>query len=302
MNADAQLGRRLALTGMLVSAVLAALNVAVGQWTHSASLLATGVEFAGDVLASGVVWLGMTVGVRPADENHPYGHGRVETLAAFLVGLVLVAGGAGICWNAVHDVAERHAPPSALALLTLLGVIAVRGAMSTMKFRAGRRIGSAALMADAWNDAVDILSAVVALAAVGAAIYGGERYLAADHYGAFAVGLIVVGTGLRVIHSASLDLVDTMPDPRMIELVRGVAMAVPGVAGIDKVHARRTGFRYHVDLHLEVPPEMTVLHSHALAGHVRSRIREQLRWVADVLVHVEPAGETQGTDRTDAHD
>src|SRR5512145_1243781 len=112
----ASTGRRVALAGIAASALLATLNIVVGILTKSTSVVATGIEFAGDVLASTVVLIGMIVAVRPADANHPYGHGRIETLAAFLVGVILVAGGIGICWNSLQAVGDTHAPPSPAAI------------------------------------------------------------------------------------------------------------------------------------------------------------------------------------------
>ena len=162
--------------------------------------------------------------------------------------------------------------------------------MSALKFRIGRRIRSASLVADAWNDTVDILAAATALTAVALAMFDSDRFLVADHYGGFAVGVVVILTAVRVLREASLELVDTMPDSDMMQRVRSTARAVPGVAGVDKSYARKTGFKYHVDLHIEVDPSLTVAESHVIAGRVRSRVREDLGWVADVLVHVEPAG------------
>ena len=224
----AQTGRRVALAGMVASALLATLNIVVGIMTRSTSVVATGVEFAGDVLASTVVLLGMVVAVKPADENHPYGHGRIETLAAFIVGVILVAGGAGICWNSLQEVGEAHPPPSPAAIAVLIVAISLRGVMSAIKFRVGRRLQSASLVADAWNDTVDILAATAALTAVALAMYDSTRFLAADHYGGFAVGLIVILTGVRVLRDASLELMDTMPSREMIDSVRTAALDVPG--------------------------------------------------------------------------
>jgi cation diffusion facilitator family transporter len=284
------------LAGIGASAVLAALNIVVGLWSRSTSVVATGVEFAGDVLTSTVVFFGMLVAARPPDENHPYGHGRVETLAALVVGFILALGGLGICWHSLRVVAEAHEPPSVAAIAVLLFAIVVRGTMSGMKFRVGRRIGSASLVADAWNDTVDILAAAVALTAVALAIYGRDRFLAADHYGGFAVGVIVILTAMRVVRDASLELMDTMPRQEMIERLRAAAATVPGVSGVDKIYARKTGFKYHVDLHIEVDPELTVAQSHVIGGRVRSLIRTQLAWVADVLVHIEPTSFKSGAE------
>ena len=289
VDKDVRTGRVVALAGIGASALLAALNISVGLYVESSSVFATGVEFAGDVLASAVVLLGLIVAGKPADENHPYGHGRIESLAAFVVGLILVAGGIGVGWNALRAVGEHHPPPSSLALIVLVIAVAVRGTMSALKFRVGRRIGSGSLIADAWNDAVDILGAVVALVAVWLSGRG-ERFLAADHYGGFAVGVIVIATGVRVIRDATLELVDTMPDADRVAQLRGVAASVPGVTGVDKAFARKTGFTWHVDIHVEVDPAMTVAASHEIAGAVRRHVRSEVPWVADVLVHVEPTG------------
>ena len=281
--------RRVALAGILASVVLAVVNIVVGLLSQSTSVFATGVEFAGDVLASTVVLLGLVAAAKPPDENHPYGHGRIESLAALLVGAVLSAGGAGICWNSLQAVGAVHPPPAISAIAALCLAIVVRSVMSGIKFRVGRRIRSTSLVADAWNDLVDILAAVAALTAVALTIYDSSRFLAADHYGGFAVGVVVIVTGLRVLRDASLELVDTMPDAERMQRLRTTALRTPGVQGVDKAYARKTGLQYHVDLHIEVDPAMSVADAHVVAGQVRGRIRTDLPWVADVLVHVEPA-------------
>jgi cation diffusion facilitator family transporter len=286
---DARTGQRVALAGILASVCLAVMNIAVGLMTQSTSVFATGVEFAGDVLASIVVLFGLIAATRPPDDDHPYGHGRIETLAAFVVGLVLSIGGAGICWNSLQEVGAQHPPPAMTAIAALTGAIVVRGVMSVIKFRVGRRIRSTSLVADAWNDAVDILSAGAALTAVALTIYDSARFMAADHYGGFVVGIVVIGTGLRVLRDASLELMDTMPDQQMMDKLKATVLTVPGVRGVDKAYARKTGMSYHVDLHIEVDPAMSVADAHAVAGRVRHRVRGDLGWVADVLVHVEPA-------------
>lgn len=279
----------MALWSIGASVVLASANIIVGLLAGSTSVVATGLEFVGDVIASTFVLVGMLVAGKPADSDHPYGHGRFETLAGLIVGIILAGGGAGICYRSLQHVSETHLPPSINAAWPLLGAIVVRSIMSTIKFRVGRRIQSASLVADAWNDSVDILSAAAALVALGLTIYDPSRFLAADHYGGFTVGLFVIFTGLRVIRDASLDLMDTMPGRNVTAEIREVALGVPGVVGVEKCFARKTGLQYHVDLHLEVDPNLTVWESHDIATQTRIRIRERLDWIADVLVHVEPA-------------
>ena len=189
----------------------------------------------------------------------------------------------------MRNVSAVHAPPASYALIPLAISFIAKVVLSTSKFRVGRRIRSAAIIADAWNDFVDIISATAAMTAVGLTLYDPSRFLQADHYGGFAVGVIVIFTGLRVAKETSGRLSDRMPQPELLEEVRAVARSIPGVRGVEKCFARSTGLQYHVDLHLEVDPEMTVRESHDIATSVRFAIREQLEWVADVLVHVEPS-------------
>jgi cation diffusion facilitator family transporter len=241
------------------------------------------------VIASGFVLFGLTIAARPADDNHPYGHGRVEILTGLVIGFVLTAGGALISWTSIHRVGQPREPLQAFVIGPLILSMFAKAGLATTKYRYGRRLNSAALTADAWNDAMDTLSAAAALVAVALTLGGGERFAEADRYGGFAVGLIVIAAGLRVSRETAMQLMDTMPAEPLIAEIRSAAISVDGVLGVEKCFARKTGLKYHVDLHLEVDPEMTVRRSHQLAHEVQLCIMARLEWVADVLVHVEPA-------------
>jgi cation diffusion facilitator family transporter len=284
-----QTGQRVAVTGMLVSGALAAIKIVAGMSGHSTAVVADGLESAADVVASGFVLFGLTMAAKPADENHPYGYGRVETLTGLMIGLVLMVGGALISWNAIRRVGQPHEVLHTFVIWPLGISLAAKAGLSTLKFRYGRKLKSEALTADAWNDATDTISAIAALIAVGLTLTDRLRFAEADRYGGFVVGLIVVSAGIRVVRETTMQLMDTMPDARLIGQIREAASGVPGVRGVEKCYARKTGFKYHVDLHLEVDPEMTVRQSHILAHQVQLNILARLDWVADVLVHVEPA-------------
>ena len=131
--------------------------------------------------------------------------------------------------------------------------------------------------------------ALVALVALSITFSNPARFLRADHYGAFVVGLIVVATGLRVMYESAMQLMDTMPDERSMSRIREVALSVADVAGVEKCFARKTGLKYHVDLHLEVDPGDDRAGIARNRNAVRDQIRAPVPWVADVLVHVEPA-------------
>lgn len=284
------LGQRIAISSIIISAILAVVKIVIGLMANSASVVSDGIESGGDVLASGMVLLGLKVAARPPDAEHPYGHGRSETLAGLAVGVMLAATGSAICVGSLMRATSAEHAPAAYAIWPLIFSIAVKIVLYLAKSRYGRTIRSAALVADASNDAVDILSGVIALTAVSLTLHNPHGLAAADHYGGFAVGLIVIFLGLRVVHDTVLQLMDTMPAFRMMEQIRRVALGVPGALGIEKCFARKTGLQYHVDLHLEVDPELTVRESHDIATKVRIKIKEELEWVADVMVHVEPHG------------
>src|SRR5437870_2869635 len=140
-----RIGQKIALGGMIVSALLAIVKIITGLMASSTSLVADGLESAGDVLASGLVFLGLTLAAKPADWNHPYGHGRAETLTGFMVGLLLVTAGIGISIHALLVVGAAHTPPAAYAIWPLIGSICIKGALFGLKYRFGKKIGSAAL-------------------------------------------------------------------------------------------------------------------------------------------------------------
>ncbi len=274
------------MASIAISAALSSVKIIVGLAAHSVALVSDGFESAADILMSGLVLFGLWVAAKPADEDHPYGHGRFEILTGLAIGAVLAAAGAGISWRAIAERNDQHTP-AAYALWPLLGAVVLKAVLWTAKLRIGKKSGSASLSADAWNDAVDMCSGMVAMIAVGLAVFIPGMH-AADHWGGFAVGLFVIFFGLRVVRETALQLMDTMPEGVRMEEIRTVALRVPGALGIEKCFARKTGLRYHVDLHLEVDPDLTVRSSHDIATAVRTALRKEVDWVEDVLVHVEP--------------
>ena len=281
-------GRRIAIASMLISAGLAAAKIAIGLQAGSTATVSDGIESAGDVLASGLVLLGLIMAAKPPDAEHPYGHGRLETLSALAVGMLLAATGVLISFESLHLSHASSPTPAAYAVWPLAASIAIKTIMSASKRVYGRKIQSSGLVADAWNDTVDILSGSTALIGLGLTLMDPTRFAAADRIGGSLVGIIVIFLGIRVVHDTVVQLMDTMPDAQAMDRIRAAGLSVPGVLGIEKCFARKTGLKWHVDLHLEVDPAMTVYDSHEIATQVKEKIRSEIDWVADVLVHVEP--------------
>src|SRR5579863_1735259 len=216
-----RLARRVAVSSIAISAVLAAIKISVGLAANSVSLISDGFESASDFFTSGMVLVGLWIASKPADKEHPYGHGRFEILVGLAIGVVLVATGTVISVRAWED-RNIHHTPAFYAIWPLAGSIAVKIALGAAKFRMGRRSGSSGLQADAWNDAVDVLSGSVALVAVLVSIYWPIEFASADHYGGFAIGLIVIFIGFRTVRETVLLLVDTMPDEAQMSEIRNV--------------------------------------------------------------------------------
>lgn len=285
---EESIGRRIALVSVSAGLLLSAGKIWIGLAAGSSAVVSDGIEAGADVLSSGIVYAGLWIASKPPDREHPYGHGRYEILAGLAVGAILLLSAAAIFWHSFTSLAERQ-PVRAFALYPLVVAVFIKCALAVLKFRIGRRIASSSLLADAWHDLTDLLSTSVALIAVVLTLVNPVRFGIADHIGGMAIGIIVFFLSFRVVRRTIDHLVDTMPEPAMMKEIYIAALSIPRAVGIEKCFARRTGLKYHVDLHLEVDPEMTVRESHAVATAVREKIKETVGWVADVLVHVEPA-------------
>lgn len=287
-NREESFGRKVALASISAGVVLALAKILVGLKSGSTSVLSDGFEASGDVLSSIIVYTGLWLASKPPDAEHPYGHGRYETLAGLGVGALLLLAGAGILFHSFTLVDRQNSIP-AYALLPLIATIFLKFSMATWKLRVAKRIASTSLVADAWHDLSDLLSTSIAIIAVVLTLINPIRFALADRVGGILIGVLIVLLAVRVVRQTVDQLVDTMPEETKMSQIRVAALAVPGALGIEKCLARRTGLRYHVDLHLEVDPQMTVRKSHEIATGVRFAIKRNLPWVADVLVHVEPS-------------
>jgi cation diffusion facilitator family transporter len=285
---EAKWGRRIALVSVALGVVLAVAKVWAGFAAHSTAVVSDGFESAGDVFSSAIVYGGLLLASKPPDAEHPYGHGRYETLAGLAVGALLLLTGFSIFWHAFAHF-DEHGAIAAFAVYPLIAAVFLKSALAFTKFRIGRRIASTSLEADAWHDVTDLLSTGIALTAATLTLINPGKFGVADRIGAMFIGIMIFVLSLRVVHGVLGQLLDTMPEPEKMAQIRHVASGVPGALGIEKCFARRTGLHYHVDLHLQVDPKMTVRESHNVAAEVKHRLRDRLHWIADVLVHVEPA-------------
>jgi cation diffusion facilitator family transporter len=289
MSPATQSALKIARVSIFAGLFLAIIKIAAGYLANSLAVIADGIESAGDVIASLILWLGLRMSAQPPDEDHPYGHGRFEILAGQAIGAFLIASGAILGWQAILHLRQPQSTPQSFAIWTVVISITIKLILARWKKSAAREFRSAALEADAANDWLDVLSGLVAILALGLNLYNPSLFSHADAVGGVIIAILVVVLGFQVLRQSSWELLDTMPSPEMLAEIKTCARAVPGALGIEKCLARKTGFQYHVDLHLEVAPHLTVENAHQISGAVRAAIRKQIPWVADVLIHIEPA-------------
>ena len=282
-----QKGLRISVMGLFVNAGLGVIKLLAGLLGRSTALIADAIESLCDVVSSLVVWSGLQIARAPPDENHPYGHGRAETLAALAVTVMLFGAGIGIALEAISEIRTPGPTPAAFTLWVLVLVICTKETMFRLARRTAHVSQSSAVLADAWHHRSDAITSLVAAAGIAVAVIGGEAYASADDWAAlFAAGVIWFNAG-RLLKAPVQELMDK-ERPEMVARLRRIAADVAGVAGIDKVLARKSGLHYWVDMHVEVEPEMSVRQAHAVAHDVKDAIRAAIPSVQDVLVHLEP--------------
>jgi len=281
-------GVRSTLIGIALNVALAAAKFAAGVVGHSYALIADAIESMSDVVTSMVLLIGLRYAMRPPDENHPYGHGKAEPLAATIVSLALFGAAVIIAIESIHEIRTPHSTPHAFTLVVLALVVLVKEGLFRYVFKVGETAESNALKTDAWHHRADAITSGVAFVGISIALIGGPGWESADDWAALAASGIIMFNAYLLLRPAVLELTDSIPDARLRENVRHVAMRVPGVHALDKCYVRKMGFDYYVDLHVIVEREMPVWQGHEIAHLVKDALRHAYPRIADVLVHVEP--------------
>ena len=287
---------RATLVGLVVNSALAVAKFIAGVFGHSHALVADAVESLADIFSSLIVWRGLVVASEPADEDHPYGHGKAEPIAAAVVSALLLAAAVWIAFTAIREIQSPHQLPAPYTLVVLIVVILIKEGMFRFLHRESMSLESFAMQTDAWHHRSDAITSLAAFLGISVALIGGKGYEAADDVAAFCAAIVIAWNGWKLSRSALHELMDRAPGNELSEQVRQVAESVDGVNRVEKCLIRKMGYQYYVDLHIEVDPQMTVVRSHAIAHQVKDRIRAEIPNILDVLVHIEPgAGEKNPT-------
>jgi cation diffusion facilitator family transporter len=280
---------RLALTGAFINLVLTVIKLIGGYIGDSQALVADGIESGGDVLSSTLVFFGLRYAAKPADKNHPYGHGRAEPLITIVVVLMLAIAAVVIALQSIHHIRSPHNIPAPYTLCILGGVILVKEIMFRIMVRRGRIMHSTALIAEAWHHRSDAITSIAAFIGVSLALFMGKGYEASDDWASLFVSGVILYNGYRLFRPALGEMMDEHLHEDLVEQIRRLAMDVEGIRGTEKCLIRKTGMRYHIDLHALMDPDLNVRTAHDISHKLKAHLLEKLPHVADVLIHIEPA-------------
>jgi len=267
---------------------LALVKLLAGIFGNSYALIADAVESMADTVSSIIVWRGVVIAERPADEEHPYGHGKAEAIAAATVSAMLVGAALVIFGQAVREIRTPHYGPAPFTLYVLLGVVLVKETLFRFVGRVAEEIQSGAVRTDAWHHRSDAITSAAAALGISVALVGGDAYKSADGWAAIFAAFIIGFNGVRLLRPALDELMDAAPKEDIAGLARAVALRVDGVKGVEKCLARKMGYGFLLDMHVEVDGGLSVAVAHELAHTVKDAIRAEVPRVLDVTIHIEP--------------
>jgi len=279
-------GIRSSLVGIVVNLFFAFTKCIVGIVGHSFALIADGIESFSDVVSSSVVALGLWFAIKPPDQDHPYGHGKAEPIAAIVVSLALLAAGIAIAVESIAEIQTPHRLPESYTLVVLVGVVVIKVVLSRYVGSVGNDIESTAVKADAWHHLSDAITSAFAFVGITIALL--TKNPTADDWAALCASPVILFNGFRQLKAPVREILDTAPPVDMELNVRRVAEKVAGVAGLDKCYLRKVGFQYYVDLHVRVDGRISVTAGHQIAHEVKNSILAAYPRIAEVLVHIEP--------------
>ena len=281
-------GLSVTLTGMVVNILLIVLKIWGGYVAHSHALLADGVHSISDLATDVVVLAGLKIGRSVEDERHPFGHGRIETLASMIVGVALVGAGLYIAWSATQIIiAGTSGHPTYIAIvIAVLSVVSKECLYQYTKY-VGKKLNSPALLSNAWHHRSDALSSIAVIVGVAAAQIRPDWGIL-DCWAAIVVAVMIVHVGGTFIISSVSEFIDTAPEPDVVKRIVECATEVDGVRNVHDLRARTSGGKVFVELHVEVDGEISVRHGHSIAKAVEKCLITEINHLSKATIHVDP--------------
>lgn len=270
------------------NALLAVVKWLAGYFGNSYAMIADAIESTTDIFSSLLVLIGIKYTSRPADKNHPYGHGRLEPLITFIVVTFLVTSATVIAYESIQNIGTPHESPKLFTLFVLAPLIIWKEVSFQIVMRRAKQANSSSLRADAWHHRSDAITSVAAFVGIGIALIGGKGYETADDWAAlFASGFILYNS-YKIFRPALGEIMDEHVYDELETEIRKVALTVEGVEATEKCFIRKAGMVYHVDLHAKVNAEISVKAGHDIAHHLKDTLRSTITELGHVLIHIEP--------------
>jgi cation diffusion facilitator family transporter len=284
-------GRKVTLLGLFTNTFLILLKFSAGIIGDSQALIADAVHSISDLFTDAVVLLGIKIGGKPPDEEHHFGHARIETLASAIVGLALIGTAAYLGIDAalnIHGHTEYH--PTGIALIGAGVSIALKEALYRYTALIGRRMKSQLIVANAWHHRSDALSSIAVLLGVGGTLIKPSWHIL-DACAALLVSFFIIKVGLDILWKSLREFTDTAPRPEIMEQLMDLSLAVEGVMDVHDLRVRISGGFYQAEIHIVVDGQLTVVEGHRIAKTVERCLTKQMDALERVIVHVDPATE-----------
>jgi cation diffusion facilitator family transporter len=281
-------GLKTTLIGIIASLFLAGIKIFTGIVGNSYALIADGIESLTDIFTSSIVLTGLYFAAKPADEDHPYGHGKAEPFAGIAVSFGIFIAAMIIVVQSIYEIITPHHAPAPFTLIVLVLVIITKEALFRFVIKVGTTVNSVAVKSDAWHHRSDAITSAAAFIGITIALIGGEGYESADDFAALFASVIIIFNAYRIFKPALFELLDTAPPMQIVQKFRDIAVKVENVMGIDKCFVRKMGFDYFVDIHVLVDANLPVHKGHEIAHQVKDQLMKEYSTISDVLVHIEP--------------
>ncbi|MBL7921073.1 MAG: cation transporter [Bacteroidia bacterium] len=270
------------------NSLLALLKGITGYFGNSYALIADAIESTSDIFSSLFVLFGLKYANRPADKNHPYGHGRAEPLITFLVVGFLVASAVIIAYESILNIKTPHELPKPYTLIVLGVIITIKEIFYRIVKKKGEETNSSSLKADAWHHRSDAITSVTAFIGISIALFFGKGYETADDWAALIAAVVILYNSYLIFRPALGEIMDEHVYEDIVEEIRKEARDVKGVIDTEKCYIRKSGMKYHVDLHVIVNAKITVSEGHRIAHDLKDHLKDKMPQLADILIHVEP--------------
>lgn len=270
------------------NAGLALVKGLAGFFGSSFALIADAIESTSDIFSSVLVLLGLKYAKKPADENHPYGHGKIEPLITFIVVGFLIFSAIVIAYQSIQNIQTPHEAPAPWTLIVLAVIILWKEMSFQLVLKKSKETNSSSLKADAWHHRSDAITSVAAFIGISIALLFGEGFETADDWAAlFASGFILYNCYL-IFRPALGEIMDEHVYDDLIKEIRAIANTVEGIAGTEKCYVRKAGMKYLVDLHATVDANLTVRKGHEISHRLKDTLTKKLPQLSYIIIHIEP--------------